>query len=127
MRTTTATFQEEMVILGSFFSLCVVGTIEEVLHRDRVSQKLIMKCRSETNLLSSSSFTQRIGPKECDILAICSRLDCINILYRSTFYERIAKNFTCVIMGQLCKRSGGGGKTGACCFGLARVGALVGH
>lgn len=42
VKKTTAMFQEEAVILGSF-SLCVVSTIEELLHRKKVSQNGVQK------------------------------------------------------------------------------------
>lgn len=58
------------------------------------------------------------------ILAIFSRLHCINLLCCSTFYKRTAKNFTCVITGLLCKRSGGRGGTGIAVMASLRGGGL---
>lgn len=56
---TTATFQEEVVTLESFFSLCIVSIIWVVIHRNTVSPRL----RNEANYMCLVSSTKWVGPK----------------------------------------------------------------
>lgn len=74
----------------------------------------------QTNEMSSDKLSQTSWSQMMRV--ILSKSDCINTLYCSTFYKRIAKNFTCVITGLLCKRLGGKGGAGIAVTALSVVG-----